>query len=295
MKEIIYLQGRELLPADITTIRELIANNPSWSRRKLSEKLSYLWNWRNAKGVLKDMAARTLMLKLEQRGTIQLPPRRRQPPNRIIHRRIEPVAHQTTPLNYLLREVQPIKLINICFDKEHELLFSHLLAKYHYLGYTSTVGENMKYLFLSNDGKPLGCFLFGSSAWACESRDRHIEWKTEIRKKNINYTTNNTRFLILPWVKISNLASHILAKVAKRINADWQQKYGHSIYLLETFVDSSKFIGSCYKAANWLPVGYTQGRTRNDRNHAITVSSKEVLLYPLTPHFKAILQEEVHR
>ncbi len=198
MTEIIYLQGRELLPKNIVEIRKLIADNPSLSRRKLSEKLCQLWNWRNAKGLFKDMAARTLMLKLDQRDYIQLPPRRRTPPNRMTQRRIETVTHETTPFNGNLCELQPIKLINICFDKEQSPLYSHLLAKYHYLGYTSTVGENMKYLLLSNKGKPLGCLLFGSSAWACESRDRYIDWQTAVRKKNINYTTNNTRLLILP-------------------------------------------------------------------------------------------------
>lgn len=293
MKEIIYLQGRELLPADITTIRKLIADNPSWSRRKLSEQLCRLWDWRNAKGVLKDMAARTLMLKLDQRAYIKLPPRRRTPSNRMTHRCIKAVPHETTPFNGKLCEIQPIKLINICLDKAQGPLYAHLLAQYHYLSYTSTVGENMKYLFVSNDGVPLGCFLFGSSAWACKSRDCHIGWKAEVRKKNINYTTNNTRFLILPWINVLNLASHVLAKVAKRINADWEQKYGHSIFLLETFVDSSRFFGGCYKAANWQSVGHTQGRTRNDKNNTITVPTKEILLYPLKPHFKTILQEPV--
>ena len=287
MSETITLQGRELAVADIHYIQQMIISNPSWSRRRLSIALCEAWNWRNAKGAIKDMACRTLLVKLHNRGTIELPARRRTPPNRMVQRQIRDVAHDTCEINTALKHLRPLKVIPIHQHKSYEDLYNCLLSRYHYLGYRSPVGENIKYLILDNQDRPLACLLFGSSAWSSADRDRFIGWDKDTRQRHINLTTNNTRFLVLPWVKVPHLASHILGLISRRIKHDWEQRYGHPVYLLETFVEQNRFRGICYQAANWQHVGQTQGRGRNDRDHAATnVPIKSIFLYPLVPDFK---------
>ncbi|MGI9334506.1 MAG: Druantia anti-phage system protein DruA [Gammaproteobacteria bacterium] len=153
-------------------------------------------------------------------------------------------------------------------------------------GYTSAVGENMKYLVVDRIGRPLACLLFGSAAWSCSSRDDYIGWDRDARRRHIQYTTNNTRFLIVPWVSVAHLASHVLALICRRIAHDWYTRYGHTLYLLETFVDQTRFTGTCYRAANWQRIGDTRGRSRNDRNHRLTVAIKSVFVYPLSADFQ---------
>jgi len=196
------------------------------------------------------------------------------------------IPHSDEKIEGKLKTFVPLKIIRTVPRSKDDALFNFLLAQYHYLGYKRTVGENMKYLIRDNQGNPLACFLFGSAAWKLISRDSFVGWTTQIREKNLCYITNNTRFLILPWVKIRNLASHILAKIALRISADWYDKYAHSLYLLETFVDKTRFRGTCYKAANWILLGQTKGRTRNDRDHTIEVPIKDVYVYPLAKRFR---------
>ena len=286
MNEAIKLQGRELNADDIDFIRQLLAGNPTWSRRKLSIALAQAWDWRNAKGDLKDMASRTLLNKLNERGTIQLPPRRQTPPNHMVNRVIPTVAHDTHPIEQPLRSLQSLQVVNVLANSEHADLYHCLLARYHYLSFKGTVGENMKYLILDNQDRPLACLLFGSSAWSAADRDRHIGWDKDTRQRNINFTTNNTRFLILPWVKVKCLASHVLGLITRRLGQDWQARYGHPIYCLETFVEQDRFEGTCYQAANWHCVGQTQGRSRNDRYSTLSVPVKAIYLYPLDRRYR---------
>jgi hypothetical protein len=286
MNKTIKLQGRELTPDDIDFVRRLIADNPTWHRRKLSLVLAEAWDWRNAKGDLKDMASRTLMLKLHDRGTIELPPRRRAPTKRTAQGDIPPVLHDTTPIAATLSALQPLKVVTVTPRSEHERLTNSLLAAHHYLSYTGTVGENMKYLILDNQDRPLACLLFGSSAWSAADRDAHIGWDRDTRQRHINLTTNNTRFLVLPWVQVKCLASHVLGLVTRRIGQDWQERYGHRVYCLETFVERGRFRGTCYQAANWQCVGKTQGRSRNDRYNKLSVAVKDIYLYPLQRDYR---------
>jgi len=151
----------------------------------------------------------------------------------------------------------------------------------------------MKYMVFDKNGTPLACLLFGSAAWKCAPRDSYIGWNQRARETNINLVTNNTRFLILPWVKVPHLASHILGRVIRRISSDWVAKYGHPVYLLETFVEKERFSGICYRAANWVLVGQTTGRSRNDRYSTLKVPVKEIYLYPLTTRFREVLSNEV--
>lgn len=291
MEDRLIIQGRILYPEDIKEIVSLIAENPEWSRWKLSNHLSEKWDWRNAKGQFKDMACRSLLLKLEKAGHIKLPPRRRASPNRMNKKVIQPVLHSKNPIECELKALRPLEIINISLNSDYKSLFDFFLFKYHYLSYKGSVGENLKYLILDHYNRPLGCVLFGSSAWRIESRDDYIGWDKEVRECNINLITNNMRFLILPWIRVKHLASHILAEVSRRVSSDWRNKYGHPVYLLETFVDREKFKGTCYRAANWIHVGETKGRSRNDRYNKIKVPVKYVYLLPLIKNFRNYLTQ----
>ncbi len=270
----------------IEKIKELRAAHPEWHRSRLSVELCKLWNWQSHTGQYKDMACRSLLLKLERAGAIILPPRQKERTSLSSH---QSISHQKGPITASLKALLPLQCMAINRQSEEYALFNCLLSQYHYLGYRGAVGENIKYLIRDNQGRPLSCLLFGSAAWKTEPRDAFIGWRRETRESTLRYLTNNMRFLILPWVRVAHLASHILSRIARRISDDWQEKYGHPIYLLETFVDRSLFRGVCYQAANWVLTGQTKGRTRNDRNHDIRVPVKDVYVYPLVKDFRRML------
>ena len=280
------LQGRELSAADIGTIRSLLDEHPDWCRSRLSVELCERWAWRNAQGRRKDMAARTLLLKLERAGHIRLPPRRGPSPNGRRNRGVPLVPPAPEPIRGTLRELRPLTVKVIAPGSEDLRFFNGLLAHYHYLGHRNTVGENLRYLVHDRHGRPVACALFGSAAWKCADRDAFLGWDRAARERNLQGLTNNTRFLIPAWIEVPHLASHVLGLLARRIRADWQAKYGHPVHALETFVDRSRFLGTCYRAANWQRLGATQGRTRNDRAHRIRAAVKDVYLYPLVADFR---------
>jgi len=286
------VQGREVSDADIELIRTLMAAHPAWGRSLLSVELCRLWDWRNAQGRLKDMAARTLLLKLERAGHIQLPPRQRSSPNASRNRRIPAAPAPSEPIHAALRNLQPLRVNIVAPGSDDARLFDGLLAHEHYLGHRTTVGENLRYLVQDRQGRTVACVLFGSAAWKCADRDTFIGWDRAARKHNLQHMTNNTRFLIPSWVQVPHLASHVLGLIARRICSDWQAKYGHPVYAMETFVDRSRFKGTCYRAANWIRLGATQGRTRNDRAHSIKASIKDVYVYPLSKHFRQELCDD---
>jgi hypothetical protein len=273
------IQGRMLTAGDIVAVRELRVQNPSWSQYRLSRELAVRWDWRNGNGQLKDIACRSLLRKLAARGLIELPAPRVVSPNRFRHLPVKPVDHDTTPITEPLSSLQPLQLLDISLEA-HSALFSWLLARYHYLSFKQPVGENMAYLAADRHGRPLACLLFGSVAWSCAVRDQHIGWNVKQRRERLHLLTNNHRFLILPWVQVPCLASHLLGMIARRLSQDWQAKYGHPILLLETFVDR-RFQGTCYRAANWLRLGQTTGRTRNDRHKCIEAPVKDVYVYAM--------------
>jgi len=271
---------------EIDQIRSLLAAHPEWGRSRLSEELCRLWDWRTAQGRLKDMAARTLLLKLERSGYLHLPPRRSPSPNGLRNRRVPLVAHATEPIRCVLRDLRPLSVCVVTPGSADLRLFNCLLARYHYLGHRNTVGENLRYLMRDRLGRPMACLLFGSAAWKCADRDTFLGWDRATRERNLQGLTNNTRFLVAPWVVVPHLASHVLGLIARRIRADWHAKYGHPVHALETFVDRDRFKGTCYRAANWLRLGATKGRTRNDREHRIHAAVKDVYLYPLVADFR---------
>jgi len=286
MTEVMVIQGRKLHAEDIGLIRSLLVEHADWCRTRISEELCHRWDWRNAQGRFKDMAARTLLLKLERAGHIQLPKRRHPSSNEFRNRNPLLVAHAAEPIRCALCDLRPLAVSIVEPGSADLRLFNCLLSRYHYLGHRNTVGENIRYLAHDRAGRPVGCALFGSAAWKCAARDAWIGWDRGRREANLGLLTNNTRFPVLPWVSVPHLASHLLATLARRVRADWQSKYGHPIYALETFVDRDRFRGTCYQAANWVRLGATQGRTRNDREHHIRAAVKDVYLYPLGPNFR---------
>jgi hypothetical protein len=286
MASTIYIQGREMHEFDLDLIRDLLVGNPDWNRTRLSRELCARWDWHNALGRPKDMAARTLLLKLERAGHIQLPARRGASSNLHRNRQVAAVPPPDQPLRCALLDLCPLSVSLVAPGSGDARLFHGLLAHYHYLGHRNTVGENLRYLVRDREGRPVACALFGSAAWTCADRDDYIGWDHATRQRNLQHLTNNTRFLIPGWVQVPHLASHVLGRITRRIRADWQAKYGHPVHAIETFVDRSRFKGTCYRAANWRRLGQTRGRTRNDRANRIRVPIKDVYLYPLVADFR---------
>jgi hypothetical protein len=290
MESTLTLQGRQIGAADLATIRALIATHPDWHRTRLSQELCRLWNWVNEKSRLKDMAARALLRKLDSAGLIELPAPIRSANNGLRNRPVvlEPLDLETPLIEGRLSGLQPIRIQRVQ-SPEDTRLFRELLQQHHYLGYTGPVGENLQYLVYDRQGRLLGCLLYGAAAWRVAERDRFIGWDEAARKRGLSRIANNMRFLILPWARVPHLASHLLAVTRRRLSTDWQEKYGHPILLLETFVEQRRFAGTCYHADNWIRVGQTTGRTRNHSSGAPTVPVKSVWLYPLHRRFRAAL------
>jgi hypothetical protein len=295
MDELI-VQGRVIEPDDLTGIRQLMAAHPQWGRYHLSIHLAQQWNWRNGAGQLKDMAARSLLLKLERRGLLLLPPRQRSGTGNHKACKVEGDPEQSWELfapvgiSSALAEVIPLQVIRVDNPPQRRI-FSRLLQQHHYLGYYRPVGENLPYLIETPEGRLLGCALFGAAAWKCAPRDRFIGWSDWARQEHLQWVANNMRLLLLPGVRVPHLPSHVLRTLVKRISPDWQRKYGHPILLLETFVEPERFAGTSYRAANWIHVGVTQGRGRQVASPRIrSTSIKDVYVFPLDPRFREHLR-----
>ena len=285
MEAALTYRHRTVTEDEVAFIRQLIAAHPQASRRELSKKLCQAWNWVQANGALRDMVCRGLMLQLHRAGAIELPPVRQVPNNPLAQRR-QPSAIRvdTQPLQAKLDEIQPLTLRQVRRTPE-EALFNSLLEQYHYLGYTQPVGEHLKYLVYAQ-GQPIACFAWSSAPRHLGSRDRFIGWEREARLKNIGLLAYNTRYLILPWVTVKHLASHLLGRMARVLSADWERVYGHPIYFLETFVDPQRFRGTCYRAANWIYLGMTTGRGKDAPSKQPNRTIKEVLGYALVADFR---------
>lgn len=281
------LQGRDLSAEDIAQIRQILECHPDWLRKRISQHLCQLWDWHGPNGQLKDMACRTMLLKLHRRAIIALPPGLHDGRNGQRGLRAGSVQTCSDPIDCRVGELQPVRLERVGQAGKPTELFRSLLQQHHYLGLRTPVGENMRYLAYDRHDRPLACLLFGSAAWKARARDEWIGWDSAARQRNLNLTTNNMRFLILPWVRVRHLASHLLALATHRLSADWQERYGHPIHLVETFVDSSRFAGTCYRAAGWTCVGKTTGRTRQDRFHDMRQNVKWILVRPLHPNWRA--------
>ena len=281
-------RGRVIRPDDIALLRRFIAENPGMSRRKLSAKVCEAWQWRQSNGALRDMVCRGLLLMLHRAGEIELPAVRFIARNPLVEReRPAPMLIDTSPITESLSELQPIEVRQIRRTGD-EPLFNSLIEHHHYLGYEQPVGEHLKYLMWAQR-RPIACMAWSSAPRHLGSRDRYIGWSMEARKRNIRLIAYNTRFLILPWVRTPHLASHILSRVTGALSKDWEQMYGHPVYFVETFINPERFRGTCYRAANWVLLGRTTGRGKDDLTHRQNRSIKEVYGLPLTRQFRELL------
>ena len=287
--EPICLQGRTLSGDDLALVRALLARHPEWHRTALSRHLCELWDWRNGAGRLKDMAARTLLLKLQARGLIELPPPQRRTARPCARAPASCQAQwlplSATPIEGPLQSLQPLRL-ELTQDLRSRRHLAGLLARHHYRGFHGAVGENLQYLARDQHGRELAVMVFGAAAWKVAARDEFIGWSPPQRQARLGAIANQQRFLILPWVRVPHLASHLLGLATRRLSADWQARYGHPVWLVETFVERDRFEGTSYRAAGWLELGQTTGRTRQDRHRTLQSPRKSVWVRVLHPAFR---------
>jgi len=290
MNEVITCQGRLIPQSDLCWLRNVVNDHPDWSRHKITKHICSQWGWNTNSGQPKTFAARSMIDKLERRGFLDLPSirvsYRRKPRAPFPKGFIAPVLK---PIQKSLKGLTPLSIQIPTPNSYEENCVGYYLNRHHYLGFNQTVGENIKYLIRDRSGQDIACLLFGSAAWKTAPRDSFVGWDRETRKANINFLTNNTRFLILPQIHVPHLASHILGSIMRRIQQDWTNKYAHPIHMVETFVECNLFKGTCYKAANWLCVGQTKGRSRQDGYTQLSVPVKNILVYPLTKNFRQAL------
>jgi hypothetical protein len=289
MTELKY-RGRAITAEDILFIKQLIAAHPRTSRRRLSHKLCEAWQWKQANGALRDMVCRGLLLMLDRAGHIELPAVKFVPHNPLVRReRPEPVLIDTTAIQGALHELRPVEIEPVR-RTDREPLFNSLMEQYHYLGYEQPVGEHLKFLVWAR-GRPIACVAWSSAPRHLASRDCYIGWSAEARRRNIRFLAYNTRYLILPWVRVPHLASHILGKMTSQLSQDWERMYGHPVYFAETFIDPGRFRGTCYRAANWKLLGCTTGRGKASNSYKPNRPIKEVLGFPLIPRFRELLSQ----
>jgi len=287
-------RSQVITTAQVEFIRRLIAQHPGASRRRLSLLLCEVWEWKQANGAPRDMVCRGLLLSLHRAGHIELPPARLAGFNPAARYRAErwkadAVELNTTPLAVPLSALRPLEFRQVRHTPE-ERLFNSLLEQYHPLRCLQPVGEHLKYTVYAL-GRPIACLAWSSAPRHLGARDRFIGWSAEARRRNLRFIAYNPRYLIVPYVQVKHLASHILGQMARRITGDWERIYGHPIYFLETFVDPERHRGTCYRAANWMLLGRTTGRGKNCPNKRPNRSIKDVLGYPLTPRFRELLAE----
>ena len=284
--DVLRYRGRTVTDTDVAFIRDLITAHPTASRRALSQRLCEAWNWTQPNGVLRDMVCRGLMLALHRAGHIALPPVRWVNPNPLGSKRRAPFRTMLgwSPIEGRLNDILPLDIVQVRRSGD-ESLFDSLVETHHYLGYARPVGEHLKYMVYAQ-GRPIACFAWSSAPRHIGCRDRFIGWSCETRRKNIRFIAYNLRYLILPWVSVPHLASHLLGRMARMLSDDWARIYGHPVYFLETFVDPQRFRGTCYRAANWICLGRTTGRGKDDLAHRPNRPIKEVWGYPLGRDFR---------
>jgi hypothetical protein len=288
MDVVLKYRGRMIRESDLAIIRALTQEYPTASRRELSRKLCQAWNWVQPNGALCDMVCRGLMLALERAGYVALPPVRWRPPNPLAVRpRPQCPEIDAKPLASGLKDLGPLEFRLVRRTPE-EPLFNALIEHHHYLGYTQPVGEQLKYMVFAGE-RPVACLAWSSAARHLGPRDRFIGWSREARRRNIRFIAYNSRYLVLPWVRVPHLASHILGRMAALVRRDWERIYGHPVYYLETFIDPQRWRGTCYRAANWTTLGFTTGRGKASNSHRPNRPLKDVLGYPLDKRFRRLL------
>jgi Domain of unknown function (DUF4338) len=292
MDALLRYRGRTVTNSDIEFVRELVTARKDASRRKLSQELCAAWGWTQPNGRPRDMVCRGLMLALDRAGLIELPPVRRRPPNPLAHRvRPATVEVDSSPVHKSLGELGPLTFRQVRRTAE-EALFNGLIETHHYLRYVQPVGEHLKFTVYARE-RPVACLAFSSAPRHLGPRDRYLGWSPELRRRNIRYVTYNSRYLILPWVRVPYLASHLLGRITRMLPSEWERVYRHPVWFVETFVDPERYRGTCYRAANWVYLGRTTGRGKDDQTHQPNRALKEVLGYPLVADFRERLLEAV--
>lgn len=277
--------GRDFPPSEIAQIRRLIAEDPGRTRAELSRLTCRVLEWYKPDGGLKDMSARVAMLRMQADGLIELPPPRCKRPDARVT--ITSQSDPGQPIHKPARALMPLSLRRVQ-NKQDSCLWNEYIQRYHYLGHKPLPGAQIRYILFSQQ-QPIALLGFGAAAWQTAPRDCYIGWSHDQRKKNLPLIVNNARFLILPWIQSKNLASLLLAKVAKVLPRDWQETYGYRPVLLETFVEKPRFQGTCYKAANWVYLGQTKGRGKLGPAGKQSVPIKDLWVYPLHRHFRDVL------
>lgn len=283
-------RGQVVDDTTVEALREILVAHPELSRWKLSRKVCEFWDWKQPNGHLKDVQCRGLMLRLHRAGEIELPPVRRAVHNPLGKKRSKPapVEVDESPLHGRLADLGPLQFQQVRRTPA-EALFNGLIEQHHYLGYTHPVGEHLKFLVTAGE-RPVACFAWSSAPRHLGPRDRFIGWSMEARRRNIRFVAYNTRFLILPWVQVRYLASHLLGRMTRSLPRHWERLYDHPVYFAETFVDPVRFKGTCYRAANWLPMGQTTGRGKDDLTHKANRPLKDVLGLALNRNFRRLLE-----
>ena len=284
METLLSYRGRSVTAADVAFIRKLIDAHPGASRRALSLRLCEAWRWVQPNGQPRDMVCRGLMLQLERAGHVELPPARWVSTDPARRLRPAPVEVDRSPVRGSLAALGPLsfRLVRRTAD---EPLFDGLVEMHHYLGYAPPVGEHLKLLVVAGE-RPVACFVWSSSPRHLAPRDRYVGWPAEVRRRRLRFVVYNSRFLILPWVEVPHLASHLLGRMTRMLSSQWERAYGHPVYFAETFVDPSRYRGTCYLAANWVFLGRTTGRGKDDRTGRPNRPLKDVLGYPLDRRFR---------
>jgi hypothetical protein len=278
------IRKRTITAADLDIIQKVIDENRNRSRTEISKAVCRKWNWRQPNGRLKDMACREILLKLHRNHLIDYPAGVHDGRNKERNKSITCIDIDTTPIIFPLSQLESPRLI-LVRGSRYEPLYRSLVEQYHYLGYRQIVGNHLKYIAFIGD-RPVACLGWGSAAWSVKSRDTFIGWDKKTKEQRLHFVANNVRFLLLPWVNVKCLASKILALNIRSISNDWISVYHHPLYLLETFVEQSRFQGTCYKAANWIKVGQTKGIAKSGHDHLVHGNIKDVLVYPLGKDFR---------
>jgi Druantia protein DruA len=283
------IRGRTIDDVQLETIRCIVVQNYPKGRSAISRILCEQWNWRQENGLLKERACRVLLLALEKRGELELPPRMKESFRFPRKAPSEVVSYDTSRIEGTVSCFGSLT-IRMVRRSPSEALWDHLVDKFHYLGRPWIVGSYLKYVAYL-EGRPVACLGWGSAAWKVACRDRMIGWDSNARQDNLHKVINNVRFLILPWVRIEHLASKVLSANIRQLRRDWQDFYNSPVVLLETFVDTERFSGTCYRAANWQCIGETRGRGKYDRLNQALNSVKAVFVYPLSQDFREALND----
>jgi len=287
--EPLIIRNREITAKDLKFIQIVVHEHWDKGRTHISRMLCQKWNWIQPNGRLKDMACRELLLTLHRKDLLDYPSPRYIPDNK--KRVVKNIKVDTTPISCNIFELEPVQ-VKMVRHTDLEPLYDSLIDQYHYLGYVQIVGNHLKYMAFAGD-IPVACIGWGSAAWAVESREEFIGWTKPVKNKNLHFVMNNTRFLVLPFVKVKCLASKVLSLNIKRISSDWLKIYHYPLYMLETFVQQNRFQGTCYKAANWIRVGETKGTSKKGHKHLKHGKIKDVYLYPLDKNFKKLLGDDI--